>query len=272
MWKGTISFGLVSVPVRLVAATETKDVSFRQVHREDGGRIRFKRVCEADGQEVPYSDIAKGYELPGNGGMLVLSDEDLAELPLASVKSIEVDSFVPASQLAQMITSKVYYVAPDEAGLRAYGLLAEALASSELTALVRVTLRQRESLGRLSTREDGVMVLETMLWPDEVRQPGAGFLGEVPASKPAELKAAMGLIKAMTTDFDPATCHDGYREALQELVEAKIADRAVTAPAAKDAGGVSLVDTLTASIAARAESKPARKPAARKAPARKRAA
>jgi DNA end-binding protein Ku len=271
MWKGTISFGLVSVPVRLVAATETKDVSFRQVHREDGGRIRFKRVCEADGQEVPYSDIAKGYELPG-GGMLVLSDEDLDGLPLASVKSIEVDSFVPAGQLAQMITSKVYYVAPDEAGLRAYGLLAQALATSELTAVVRVTLRQRESLGRLSTREDGVMVLETLLWPDEVRQPGAGFLGEVPASKPAELKAAMGLIAAMTTDFDPAACHDGYREALQELVEAKIADRAVTAPVAKNGGGASLVDTLTASIAARAEGKPSRKPATRKAPAHKRAA
>src|SRR5262249_24523603 len=176
MWKGAISFGLVNIPVRLYTATEQRDVTFRQVHREDGGRIKFRRVCSIHGQEVPVgaeevpsADVAKGYELP-NGEMVVLTDDDLAQLPLPTARSIEVVNFTPAEQLDSILANKAYYTEPEPAGLRAYALLRDALERSGKIAIARVALRQRESLASLRTR-DGVMVLETPLWPHDVRAP-----------------------------------------------------------------------------------------------------
>jgi DNA end-binding protein Ku len=250
MWKGAISFGLVMIPVKLYAATEQKDISFRQVHRADGGRIRFRRVCSIDGAEVPYEEVAKGFELPG-GEMVVLTDEDLADLPLASSKSIEVMHFTPADQLDPILFNRSYYVEPETAGGRAYVLLRDALERSDRVAICQVALRQREALATLRTR-DGVLVLETLLWPDEVRSAEFPFLDDDIEVRSQELRMATSLIDSMTVDFDPEEYHDRYREALQELVEAKVEGRDVIQPEEGEVSGApaSLADALKASLAA----------------------
>jgi DNA end-binding protein Ku len=250
MWKGAISFGLVMIPVKLYAATEQKDIAFRQVHREDGGRIRFRRVCSIDGEEVPYEDVAKGYELP-TGEMVVLTDEDMADLPLPSTRSIEVLHFMPEEQLDPILLNKSYFVEPESAGARAYVLLRDSLERSGKVAVTQVALRQRETLATLRTR-DGLLVLETLLWPDEIRTPDFGFLDDDIQVRSQELKMASSLIDSMTEDFDPAAYHDGYREALQELVDAKIEGREVAQPEApaSEEEPTSLADALKASLAA----------------------
>ncbi len=267
MWKGAISFGLVMIPVKLYTATEQRDVTFRQVHAADGGRIRFRRVCELDGEEVPYADVAKGYELE-DGQMVVLTDEDFAQLPLPTTRSIEVLNFSPAEQIDPILMNRSYYVEPEQAGTRAYALLRDALERSGRVAVARVALRQREALATLRTR-DGLLVLETLLWPDEVRQPDFAFLDEDIETRSQELKMATSLIDSMTVDFDPEQFHDNYREALEELVAAKVAGQAPPEPAqAPAAAPVSLMDALQASLDAATKD---RDGAPRKRPPRKRA-
>jgi DNA end-binding protein Ku len=253
MWKGAISFGLVMIPIKLYAATEQKDIAFRQVHREDGGRIRFRRVCSIDGEEVPYEDVAKGYELP-TGEMVILTDEDMADLPLPSTRSIEVLHFLPAEQLDPILLNRSYFVEPEMAGARAYVLLRDALDRSGKVALAQVALRQRESLATLRTR-DGLLVLETLLWPDEIRTPDFAFLDDDIEVRSQELKMAASLIDSMTVDFDPDEYHDHYREALQELVNAKVEGREVVQPetAIEPSEPTSLADALKASLAAARE-------------------
>ena len=251
MWKGSISFGLVMIPVKLYAATEQKDIAFRQVHRTDGGRIRFRRVCSIDGEEIPYEQVAKGFELP-SGEMIVLTDEDLADLPLPTTRSIEVLHFMPADQLDPILLSRSYYVEPEAAGARAYVLLRDSLERSGKIALAIVALRQRESLATLRSR-DGVLVLETLLWPDEVRNPAFAFLDDDIEVRSQELKMAASLIDSMTVDFDPEEYHDGYREALQELVSAKAEGRDVVQPEeaeTPEGEPTSLADALKASLTA----------------------
>jgi DNA end-binding protein Ku len=254
MWKGAISFGLVMIPVRLYAATEQKDISFRQVHRTDGGRIKFRRFCSACGEEVPYEDVAKGYELP-TGEMVILADEDMAELPLPTTRSIEVLHFAPVDQLDPILFNRSYFVEPEAAGARAYVLLRDALEQSGRVAVAQVALRQRESLATLRSR-DGVLVLETLLWPDEVRAALFPFLAEEIEVRPQELKMAASLIDSMTADFDPADHTDGYREALAELVEAKVQGRELLQPGTVEIAAspaVSLADALQASLTAARE-------------------
>jgi DNA end-binding protein Ku len=251
MWKGGISFGLVMIPVRLYAATEQKDIAFRQVHRADGGRIRFRRFCSVCGEEVPYEGVVKGYEL-STGEMVILDDEDLADLPLPTTKSIEVLHFAPAEQLDPILFNRSYYVEPEAAGARAYVLLRDALEQSGRIAIAQVALRQRESLATLRSR-DGVLVLETLLWPDEVRVADFPFLDQDIEVRPQELTMASSLIDSMTSDFDPDAHHDGYREALIEVVDAKIQGRELAQPGALEiaaAPSTSLADALRASLAA----------------------
>jgi DNA end-binding protein Ku len=250
MWKGAVSFGLVMIPVKLYAATETRDIAFRQVHREDGGRIRFRRFCTIDEEEVPYEDIAKGYELPG-GEMVILTEEDMAELPLPTTKNIEVVQFCPIEQLDPILLNRSYYVEPEATGARAYCLLRDALEQSGKVAIAQVALRQRESLAVVRAR-DGVLVLETLLWPDEVRDPAFGFLSDDVEVRPQELRMASSLIESMTLDFDPDEFHDSYREALQELVAAKTEGREIVQPEVEAPAGdtTSLADALRASLAA----------------------
>ncbi|GAA3199065.1 Ku protein [Actinocorallia longicatena] len=271
IWKGAISFGLVTIPVKLYSATEQRDVAFHQVHREDGGRIKYKRVCQIDGEEVPYGDIAKGFELP-SGEMVVLTDEDFADLPLTTSRRIDVLQFTPLEQVDPIYFNKTYYLEPDGHGAKPYVLLRDALEQSGQVAVVKVALRQRESLATLRV-VDGVFVLETMLWPDEVRQAAFPFLEEEIEVRPQELAMASSLIETMAADFDPSEYKDAYREALQAVIDAKAegrdvvqpADRSDDAPAATD-----LLAALRASVDAAKKSRtPAKKTPARKAPAAK---
>ncbi|HVF20713.1 MAG TPA: Ku protein [Mycobacteriales bacterium] len=249
IWKGSISFGLVTIPVKLYSATEEKDISFRQVHREDGGRIRYKRECTIDGEEVPYADIAKGYEMP-DGSMVVLTDDDLASVPLTTSRAIDVVQFVPLEQIDPIYFNRSYYLEPDKAGVKPYVLLARALEESGQVAVVKVALRQRESLAALRVR-DGVFVLETMLWPDEVREVDFGFLDDDVDVRPQELAMAGTLIDSLSGEFDPTAFTDAYREALEELIEAKVEGQEVVQPvsAAPVAGAVvDLMAALRASV------------------------
>jgi DNA end-binding protein Ku len=254
IWAGAISFGMVVIPVKLFAATEQRDVSFRQVHREDGGRIQFRRVCSVDGEEVPYSDVAKGYEL-ATGDVVVLTDDDLKDLPLATTHRIDVLHFSPAGQLDPILANKAYYLEPDPAGVRAYVLFRDSLERSGRVAVAKVAIRQREALAALRVRE-GVLVLETLLWPDEIRTPDFAFLDEDVDVRSQELKMAASLIDTMTEDFDPSAYTDKYREALEALVQAKIEGNDVVRPVGtlvapdKSAGPADLTETLRASVEA----------------------
>jgi DNA end-binding protein Ku len=253
IWAGAISFGLVVIPVKLYAATEQRDITFRQVHRKDGARIQFRRVCTLDGEEVPYSDIAKGYELP-TGDMVVLTDEDLADLPLVTAHRIEVLHFAPSAQVEPILAAKSYYTEPEQAGTRAYVLFRDALEKSGKVAVAKVALRQREALAALRVR-DGVITLETLLWPDEVRKPDFAFLDEDIEVRSQELKMAASLIETMTEDFDPDQYHDTYREALEAVVQAKVEGNDVVRPAGVEAAEprkqpADLTEILRASVAA----------------------
>src|SRR3954449_7866975 len=201
IWKGAVSFGLVSIAVRLYSATEEKDIRFHQVHRSDGGRIRYRRVCEVEGEEVSYDEIAKGYDV-GGGETVVLTDDDFANLPLSTSRAIDVLEFVPLEQVDPIYFAKSYYLEPDAAGSKPYVLLREALEESGRVALVKVALRQRESLATLRVR-DGVFVLEMMLWPDEVREASFGFLDDDIDVRPQELQMAQSLIDTLSGDFQP---------------------------------------------------------------------
>ena len=278
IWTGAISFGMVVIPVKLYAATEQRDVAFRQVHRSDGGRVQFRRVCSLDGEEVAYSDVAKGYELP-TGDVVVLTDEDLADLPLATAHRIDVLHFSPSGQLDPILANKAYYLEPDPPGVRAYVLFRDALERSGRVAVAKVAIRQREALAALRVR-DGVLVLETLLWPDEIRTPDFKFLDENVDVRSQELKMAASLIDTMTEDFDPSAYKDAYREALEALVQAKIEGNQVVRPAGtgipveKPGGPADLTEVLRASVeAAKAnQAKEAKKGGtAKRAPARKKA-
>ncbi|GAA1252783.1 Ku protein [Oryzihumus leptocrescens] len=290
IWKGAVSFGLVNVPVRLYSATENHDVQFRQVHREDGGRIKYQRICSLDGEQVSYDDIAKGYETE-DGQIVVLTDEDMADLPTRSSKEIAVEKFVPVEQIDPMLLDRSYYLEPDKTATKPYALLRDALKASDRMAVVTVSIRTRMTIAVLRVRDD-VIVMQTMLWPDEVRSPEFVGLGDAETeAKPAELAMANMLVESLAGDYDPDDYEDDYQQAVDALVKAKLEGGEVQeAPAAKDTSGevVDLLAALQRSVerakASRGEpveasepeekaaSKPAKKAPARKAPAAKTAA
>ncbi|WP_138759813.1 non-homologous end joining protein Ku [Modestobacter altitudinis] len=245
IWKGAVSFGLVSIAVKLYSATEDHDIRFHQVHATDGGRVKYKRVCSVDGEEVEYADIAKGYELP-DGQLVVLTDEDFDQLPLGTTHEIEVLQFVDQEQIDPIHFEKTYYLEPDGVATRPYVLLRTALENAGQVAITKIAIRQRESLAALRVR-DGVLVLHTMRWPDEIRRPGFGFLDEEVPVKAAELAMAESLISTMAGDFDPSAFTDDYREAMQQLLEAKQSGGEVRpSPDAADDGGGAVVDLMSA--------------------------
>ncbi len=260
IWKGTVSFGLVTIPVRLYSATEERDVAFHQVRRSDGSRIKYKRVAAADGEEVPYAEIAKGFELP-TGETVVLTDEDFADLPLSTQKTVEVLQFVPLSEVDPIYFNRSYFLEPDKTGVKPYVLLRQALLESDRVAIVKVALRSREALACLRVRDD-VLVLETMLWPDEIRSPEFSVLDSDVDVKPAEVKMAQSLIEALSGDFDPTQYTDEYRAALESLIAAKAEGHAVVAPAAAEAETGTVVDLMTALRASVEAAKQARADAA----------
>jgi DNA end-binding protein Ku len=220
IWKGSVAFGLVNVPVKLYSATEEKDVRFHQVHAQDGGRIRYKRVCDIDGEEVPYADIAKAYE-SDDGRTVMLTDEDFAQLPASSSREIEVVSFVPADQVDPVLFDKTYYLEPASTSTKAYVLLRQTLEQTDRIAIVNFALRQKTRLAALRVRDD-VLVIQTLLWPDEVRAAEFASLDESVSIKPAELKMAAMLVDSFADDFHPEDYTDEYREELQQMIEAKL--------------------------------------------------
>ncbi len=280
IWKGAVSFGLVSVPVKLYAATESHDVSFRQVHASDGGRIRYQRVCSVDGEEVPYSEIAKGFETE-DGEMVVLDEDDLESLPSTGSREIAVEKFVPSDQIDPMLFEKSYYLEPEKTGAKPYALLRQALVEADRMAVVTVALRQRTSIAVLRVRDD-VIVLQTMMWPDEVRTPD--FSVEPGDVKDSETKMATMLVETLAGDFDASEFEDDYAGAVKAMVEAKIQGGEIkrTPTSTKSSGEVvDLLAALQRSVEAARSSRgeepaeePApkqakKKPAAKKAPAKK---
>jgi DNA end-binding protein Ku len=273
IWKGTVSFGLVSIPVRLYSATDERDITFRQVHEADGGRIRYRRICEEEDKEVPYAEISKGYELP-DGRMVILSADDLNQLPLPTAKQIEVLEFVPIDQVDPILFARAYYLSADGPGAKAYVLLRDALERSGQCAVVKVAIRTREALALLRV-SDGVLVMQTMLWPDEVRESAFAKPDDSVEVKPNEVKMAESYIKTLETEFDPSRYHSDYREALEQLIEAKTSGLAPSnadedESTSKAGDVIDLVAALKASVdaakqrragGAKAEEKPAGKAA-----------
>lgn len=249
IWKGAVSFGLVSIAIKLYSATEEKNIRFNQVHREDGGRIKYQRICSVCGAEVSYDEIAKGYDL-GGGEMVILSDDDFSDLPLSTSHAIDVLEFVPAEQVDPILYAKSYYLEPESTATKPYVLLRDALTDSDRVAIVKVALRQREQLATLRVR-DGVLVLNTMLWPDEVREAEFAFLDEKITVRPAELAMATSLIESMAAEFDPDVYTDDYRTALQEVIDAKVGGHeivATTEERPKPTAAVDLMAALKASV------------------------
>ncbi|SFL06081.1 Ku protein [Geodermatophilus ruber] len=270
IWRGAVSFGLVSIGVKLYTATEDHDIRFHQVHATDGGRVKYKRVCSIDGEEVEYSEIAKGYELP-DGQLVILTDEDFEELPLTSRREIEVLEFVDQDQIDPIHFEKTYFLEPDASATRPYVLLRDALENAGRVAITKIAIRQRESLAALRVR-DGVLVLHTMRWPDEIRTPDFGFLDEDVAVRPQELQMAEALISSMTGEFDPAAFTDDYREAMAALLEAKQTGGEVQPlPETADSGAavVDLMSALRRSVEQARGGAPEAESTPRKAPARK---
>jgi DNA end-binding protein Ku len=245
IWRGAVSFGLVSVPVKLYSATESHDISFRQVHAKDGGRIKYQRVCSIDGEEVAYADIAKGYETE-DGQMVVLDDDDLAELPASSSREISVEKFVPTDQIDPLWLEKSYYLEPDKAAAKPYALLREALKEADRVAVVTVSIRTRMTTAVLRVRDD-VIVMQTMLWPDEVRKPDfAGLDATEHAAKPNELKMAKLLVDTLAGDYDADDYEDDYAKAVEALVSAKLEGGEVKAPETPQKSTGEVVDLLAA--------------------------
>lgn len=270
IWRGAVSFGLVSIAVKLYSATEDHDIRFHQVHKADGGRVKYRRVCSVDGEELEYGDIAKGYELP-DGQLVVLTDADFDELPLVTTREIEVLQFVDQEQIDPIHFEKTYYLEPDASATRPYVLLRDALENAGRVAITKIAIRSRESLAALRVR-DGVMVLHTMRWPDEIRRPDFAFLDEDVAVRPQELQMAEALIGSMTGDFDPTEFTDDYREAMAELLEVKQSGGEVQPlPETADSGAavVDLMSALRRSVEAARGGTPAEEAPARRAPARK---
>jgi DNA end-binding protein Ku len=253
MWKGAVSFGLVTIPISLYAATENKNVSLHQVHESDGARIQYRRFCSEEDKEVPYAEIAKGYELE-DGQTVILTSADLADLPLSSSRTIDVLEFVDLEAIDPIYFDRSYYLEPQKAAAKAYVLLRDALHKSGHVAIAKVALRQREALAVLRVYSD-VLVLTTMLWPDEVRKPEFDFLHEdAPQVRSRELTMAGSLIDSLTEPvFEPDKFQDDYRTALEAVIEAKAAGgdgkETVKKVKAKTADGPpDLIDVLQASV------------------------
>jgi DNA end-binding protein Ku len=280
IWKGSIAFGLVNVPVKVYSATEDHDIKFHQVHAKDNGRIRYQRVCELDGEVVEYRDIARAFE-SDDGQTVVITDDDLSNLPEERSREIEVLEFVPASDVDPMLFDRSYFLEPDSKSSKSYVLLAKTLAETDRMAIVHFTLRNKTRLAALRVKDFGkrdVMVVHTLLWPDEIRDPDFPVLDKKVEVKPAELKMAGQVVESMAEEFNPDRYHDDYQEQLHELIEAKLeGGEAFTTEEQqpKDLDETEDVSDLLAKLEASVKSRsgdgkaPAKKPTAKKAPAKK---
>jgi len=296
MWKGAIQFGLVTIPVKLYTATESDyAIRFNMLHETDLSRIQMKVWCPEDEKVISRGDTVKGYEYAPDQ-YVVITDEDLEKVPLKTIRSIEIEQFAPKDETTRthaQFTKQAYYIEPDKIGRKAFYLMRQVLLDKELTAICKVVIRDREALAALDPFED-TMVLTTLHWPDEIRSTKEL---DLPAEdfefKAAELKMAEQLVEAMTDEFDPTKYKDEYREALLQVIEAKVDGQEIAAPEPVEESTkiVDLMKLLEASVKqatddktkpvsvaeakkerasrpAKADAKPASKPAARKSPAK----
>lgn len=245
IWNGAISFGLVSIPIKLVNATESHSISFRQIHLADGGRIRYRKVCELDEEEVTSAEIGKAYE-DADGSMIPITDDDLAQLPLPTAKTIDIVGFVPESSIDPLQVGSAYYIAANGVpAAKPYTLLREALKRSEKVAIAKFALRGRERLGMVRVLGD-VIALHGLLWPDEIRQP-EGVAPETDVSiRDAELDLADALMDTLG-EVELESLHDDYREAVEELIASKAGGGALPAPeGAGERRGGKVLDLMAA--------------------------
>ncbi|RSS53515.1 Ku protein [Streptomyces sp. WAC07061] len=244
IWNGAISFGLVSIPIKLVNATESHSISFRQIHVTDGGRVRYRKVCELDGEEVPSAEIGKGYE-EADGSIIPITEEDLARLPIATAKTIEIVSFVPADEIDPLQLDAAYYLAANGAtAAKPYTLLREALKRSRRVAIAKYALRGRERLGMLRVVDD-VIAMHGLLWPDEIRAP-EGVAPEASVSvREAELDLADALM-ATLGEVEMTSLHDDYREAVEAMIAAKAGGAFEPAEAVVEPAGGQVIDLMAA--------------------------
>ncbi|MGN0112172.1 MAG: Ku protein [Cellulosimicrobium funkei] len=219
IWKGAITFGLVNVPVKVYSATEDHDVPLHQVHDKDGGRIRYRRVCEIDGEVVPYEHIDKAYD--DGERTVVLTSEDFAALPAERSREIEVVEFVPSEQIDPLLLDRSYYLEPDSKSNKAYVLMRRTLEETDRTAIVKFALRQRTRLAALRVRDD-VLVLQTLLWADEVREAAFPSLDDEAKVTDKELAMSAQLVASFEADFTPEEYEDDYQAQLRQLIEAKL--------------------------------------------------
>ncbi|GAB3102278.1 Ku protein [Isoptericola nanjingensis] len=292
IWKGAVTFGLVNVPVKLYSATEDHDVPLHQVHDEDGGRIRYRRVCELDGEEVPYQHIDRAYD--DGERTVVLTKDDFAALPAEANREIEVVEFVPSDQIDPIMLDRTYYLEPDSKSPKAYVLLRRTLEETDRTAIVKFALRQRTRLAAMRVRDE-VLVMQTLLWADEVREAAFPSLDGSVTVSDKELAMSGQLVASYEADFAPEEYEDEYQVQLRQLIDAKIeqGDALDTSetfgeqPEKEDADVIDLMEALRRSVSgskggskgeaeekapakkAPAKKAPAKKPAAKKAPAKK---
>ena len=289
IWTGSVAFGLVNVPVKVYSATEDHDLKFHQVHAKDNGRIQYQRVCSECGDVVEYGDIAKAYQAD-NGQTVVFSEDDIATLPEENSHEIEVLEFVPASEIDPLMYDHSYFLEPDGKSTKSYVLLAKALSETDRVAIVHFALRNKTRLAALRVKDFGkrnVMVVHTLLWPDEIRDPDFPSLDAGVEVRAPELKMAGQVVESMAADFHPEEFTDTDQEQLRELVEAKLAGGEAFSAEPKptpldETEDVSdLLAKLEASVRKRreqaasgsaaepAKKAPAKKSAAKKAPARR---
>jgi len=263
LWKGSLTFGLVNIPVRLFSAVEEKGLKFNLLHGEDGGRIKYRRVCTKCGKEISWDEMVKGYEY-SKDHYVTFTDDELQALDVDSIRAIDVVSFVPLEDIDPIYFNKTYYMAPEASGLKAYRLLAEALEAEGQVGVAKVALREKEHLATVRLMDD-VFVLETMHWPDEIREPAFEELDKRVDVRDAEVKMARQLIQQLSSDFNPEAFVDEYRARLEDLVNKKVEGEEVTVaavPEEEPTKVVDLMEALKASVAEAKKKKPTRRKAA----------
>jgi DNA end-binding protein Ku len=269
IWSGSIGFGMVSIPVKLFGATESKDISFHLLHSTCGTRLKQLRWCPTHEQEVPWSETVRGYEY-AKDQYVTLADEDFEKLPLPSKHTIELTAFVKEDEIDPVFYEKSYHLAPEERGEKAYALLIRTLEKKGLTAIATITIRKKEQLCALRPM-NGALMLETLFYPDEIRARPEMDLDKVKITE-RELEMAFALIDLLRKPFDPEEYKDHYREALTQVIDAKLEGREVVeSPAPKESKVIDLADALRRSVEAAKKSKPKRAARPRTRPAARRA-
>ncbi len=244
IWRGAINFGLISIPVRVFSATEEKSLRFNLLHKEDGGRRKANWTCSVCDKTLAQDDLVRGYEYE-KGAYVTFEDEEIDNVQIDTSHTVEVVHFTAAEQIDPIYFLKSYYLAPDELGIKAYGLLRKVLSETDKVAVTRVAIRDKERLATLRVR-DNVLVLETMYWPDEIREARFAETDREIEVSDADRKTANLLIDNLTEDFDPGQFHDRYREALLEAVDQKIQGNKIVAPAEPEEAASQVVDLTEA--------------------------